>query len=171
MSFGCAAQRVSTVTQPCTKKLSSYDCLQINQFDFSEDFKKAKLSGSEYEKKYYIMRDGFQTRVQHQIYSLNLFDDVIIAKCPDDAESIIMLNGDITYMKRVSRADRIAAGALAGKARVDIEVDLVDFQSGEVVGEASFQGTSSGGSMFAGTTEQALENTSQLIADFIKNSY
>jgi hypothetical protein len=106
-----------------------------------------------------------------KIYNLNLFEDVVNAECPNDAENIVALKGDITYLKRVTKAARLLAGAYAGRARVDMDIHLVDFQTGDIIGAASVKGTSTGGSAFAGTTEEAFENTAQLIAEFIRNSY
>ena len=77
----------------------------------------------------------------------------------------------ITYLKRVTKAARLLAGAYAGRARVDMDIHLVDFQTGDIIGAASVKGTSTGGSAWAGTTEEAFENTAQLIAEFIRNSY
>ena len=117
-----------------------------------------------------ILRDGVQKRVQYHIYNLNLFEDVVNAECPSDAENIVALNGEITYLKRVTKVTRALTGAYAGRARVDVDIHLVDFQTGDIIGAASVKGTSSGGP-FGGTTEQAFENSAQIIADFIKNNY
>ena len=170
-TFGCAAKRICTVTKPCTTKLSNYDCLQIEQFTYEQSFREKKITDADDEMKANILRDGFQTRVQYHIYSLDLFEDVVEIECPTYAENIIALKGEITYLKRVTKATRILAGYMAGRARVDVDIQLVDFQTGDVVGAASVKGTSTGGSAFAGTTEQAYENAAQIIADFIKNSY
>ena len=170
-TFGCAAKRITTVTKPTTTKLSNYDCLQIEQFTYEQSFREKKITDEDDEMKANILRDGFQTRVQYHIYSLDLFEDVVEIECPTYAENIVALKGEITYMKRVTKAARIFAGAMAGRARVDVDVQVVDFQTGDVIGAASVKGTSTGGSIFAGGTEQAFENAAQLIAEFIKNSY
>ena len=168
-TFGCAAKRITTVTKPLTTKLSNYDCLQIEQFTYEQSFREKKIHDADDEMKANILRDGFQTRVLYHIYSLDLFEDVVETECPEDADKIIMLKGEITYLKRVTRAARMLGGAYAGRARVDMDIHLVDFQTGDIIGAASVKGTSTGGPL-GGLTEQAFENTAQLIAEFIRNS-
>ena len=170
-TFGCAAKRITIVTKPTTTKLSYYDCLQVEQFTYEQSFREKKIKDADDEMKANILREGFQTRAQYHIYSLDLFEEVVEIECPTYAENIVALKGEITYMKRVTKATRMFVGAYAGRARVDVDIQLVDVQTGEVVGAASVKGTSTGGSVFAGGTEQAFENSAQLIAEFIKNSY
>jgi len=165
-SFGCAAKRICTVTKPCTTKLSNYDCLKIEQFTYSQAFREKKITNADTEMKANILRDGVQKRVQYMIYNLNLFEDVVNTECPDDSENIVALKGEITYLKRVTKAARMFGGAYAGRARVDMDIHLVDFQTDDIIGAASVKGTSTGGPL-GGTTEQAFENSAQLIADFI----
>jgi hypothetical protein len=144
--------------------------LKIEQFTYSQAFREAKIKDADVEMKANILRDGLQQRVQYHIYTLSLFEDVVNAECPSDAEKIVALNGEITYLKRVTKAARLLGGAYAGRARVDMDIHLVDFQTGDIIGAASVKGTSTGGP-FGGTTEQAFDNSAQLIADFIKNNY
>jgi hypothetical protein len=170
-AFGCAAKKIITVTKPLTVKLSNYDCVKIDQFTYEQSFKEAKIKDEDDQKKADLLRDMFQKRVRYHIYALSLFKDVVETEPPANAGKIVVLKGEITYMKRVTQAARILAGAMAGRARVDVDVRLVDFQTGDEVGAASITGTSTGGGVWAAGTEQAFENAAQLIADFIKNSY
>jgi hypothetical protein len=133
-TFGCAAKKVCTVTKPCTTKLSNYDCLEIDQFIYSQAFRETKINDAGDEMKASILRDGLVTRVHYHIYTLSLFQDVVTAECPDDAEKIVVLKGEITYLKRVTNVTRFLAGAMAGRARVDVDIHLVDSQTGEEVG-------------------------------------
>ena len=171
MSFGCAAKRVCTVSIPCTTKLSNYDCIKIDQFTYEQSFKEAKIEDADDQMKADILRDMLQERVRYHIYALSLFKDVVKTECPADANKIVVLKGEITYMKRVTKAARILVGAMAGRARADVDIHLVDYQTNDVVGAASIKGTSTGGTVWAGGTEEAFENAAQITADFIKNSY
>ena len=60
---------------------------------------------------------------------------------------------------------------MAGYSGVAVTVQMVDPATESVLGEADIQGISSGGSIFAGTTEEAFGNTTQQIADFVKIHY
>lgn len=170
-TFGCAAKRICTVTKPCTTKLSNYECLQIDQFPYEQSFREEKIHDADDEMKANKLRDMFRERVQYHIYNLHLFGDVVDDECPYGTDSIVLLKGEITYMKRVTKAARVMAGAMAGRARVDVDIHLVDQQNDDVVGAASIKGTSTGGWIGAGGTEEAFENAAQIIADFIKNNY
>ena len=170
-TFGCAAKKIITVTKPPTTKLSNYDCVKIDQFTYEQSFKEAKIEDEDDQKKADALRDMFQERVRYHIYALSLFEDVVETEPPANAGKTVVLKGEITYMKRVTKAARILGGVMAGRARVDVDVHLVDFQTGDEVGAASIKGTSTGGGIWAGGTEDAFENAAQLIADFIKNSY
>ena len=170
-TFGCAAKRITTVTQPPTTKLSNYDCLKIDQFTYEQSFKEKKIVDADDEWKADKLRDMFQQRIKYHIYGLSLFEDVVYTEPYDDAGKIIVLKGEITYMKRVTKAARVLTGVMAGRARVDVDIHLVDHQTDDVVGAASIKGTSTGGWIGAGGTEEAFENAAQIIAEFIKNNY
>jgi hypothetical protein len=170
-SFGCAAKRITTVTKPLTTKLSNYECLKIDQFTYEQSFREKKIQDADDEMKANKLREMFQKRVRDQIFLLDLFEEVVETECPYDADNIILLKGEITYLKRVTKAARILAGAMAGRSRVDVDIQLIDHQTDDVVGAASIKGTSTGGWVGAGGTEEAFENAAQLIAEFIRNSY
>ena len=170
-TLGCAAKKITTVTKPVTTKLSNYDCVKIDQFTYEQSFKDEKIKDEDDRMKADTLRDMLLERVRYHIYALSLFKDVVSTEPPADARKTVVLKGEITYMKRVTKAARILVGAMAGRARVDVDVRLVDFQTGDEVGAASIKGTSTGGWVGAGRTEQAFENAAQVIADFIKNSY
>jgi len=170
-TFGCAAKRITTVTKPLTTKLSNYDCLQIEQFTYEQSFREKKIQDADDEMKANTLREMFQKRVRDHIFLLDLFEEVVETECPYGVDNIVLLKGEITYMKRVTKAARILAGAMAGRSRVDVDIHLLDHQTDDVVGAASIKGTSTGGWVGAGGTEEAFENAAQLIADFIKNNY
>jgi hypothetical protein len=67
----------------------------------------------------------------------------------------------------VSTAGRLMFGALAGRATVKATVDLNDTKENKKVGSFVVEGKSSGGSIFAGTTSQALEMAAEQIADYV----
>jgi hypothetical protein len=72
----------------------------------------------------------------------------------------------ITDVRGVSTAGRILFGGLAGRATVKAQVELIDTVKGKI-GELEAEGKSSGGTVFAGTTSQALERLAEQIVDYI----
>jgi len=63
----------------------------------------------------------------------------------------------ITNMRRVSNTARVLLGALAGTAKTTAEVIVTKVPSGEKVSTFTVVGESSGGSIFAGGTDQSIE--------------
>lgn len=61
-------------------------------------------------------------------------------------------------------------GAMAGRAGIDVEVELVDVKESRNIGTFVAQGRSSGGSVFAGTTPQAVERAAEQIVEFIQKN-
>jgi hypothetical protein len=163
--FGCAAKRITIVTMPVKAGLSNYDTLKIEPFYYSSA---VEIESQEKADK---LRDMFQERVKYDIYGLSVFEKVVTTESTRDTDRIVLLKGEITYMKRVTRFSRIMVGAMAGRSRVDVDIQLLDAQTGDILGQASIKGTSTGGSAFAGGTEEAFQNASQQVAEFIKNSY
>jgi len=60
--------------------------------------------------------------------------------------------------KSVSEDSRIAFGGLAGRARIKLRVNLFETGSDQPLGVVEVDGNSSGGTMFAGTNDDAIEN-------------
>jgi len=163
--FGCAAKKVLTVNLPLKSKLSKYNVLKINQFYYGPT---VEIKDQEKADK---LRDMFQERVKYHIYGLSLFEQVVDVEATKDIDRIVLLKGKITCMKRVTKFTRFMVGAMAGRARVDVDIQLVDGHTKDILGEANIKGTSTGGSVFAGGTEEAFKNAAQQVAEFINNSY
>lgn len=73
---------------------------------------------------------------------------------------------------RIGSVERVgsALGGLAGQARVALALDLIEVGTGTRVGAAQIEGLSSGGSAFAGTTEEAIEQTVNRIQRFLADA-
>lgn len=162
---GCAAKQIKTDLKPVKTKLSSYNILKIEKFYYDS---KVEIDSREKADK---LRDMFQDRVKYDLYNLSVFEKVIEEEAVRQGDRVVVLKGRITYMKRVTGATRVLFGAMAGRARVDVVVQLTDQRTGEVLGETDIKGTSTGGSIFAGGTEEAFQNASQLISEYIRANY
>lgn len=81
----------------------------------------------------------------------------------------ITIDADITAIKKVSKDERLWAGALAGRARVWIRVRVTDLNSGSQIETFEAEGESSGGSALAGTTGEAIERVAgEVLAEVVK---
>ena len=162
---GCSATRHISVNAPLKSTLSKYQIMKIEPFFYDstvEIMDQAKADA---------LKQMFQERVKYNIYTLNLFAKVVDKEPIQETERVVLLKGRITYMKRLTKTARIMLGAMAGRAGVAVHVQLEDGLSGESLGEADIEGKSSGGTIFAGGTEQAFEEAANQIAEFVKNNY
>ena len=82
----------------------------------------------------------------------------------------LKLNVEITKVKQVSGAARVLLGAFAGRAKVFAKCEIIDARTNEVLRKFEAEGESSGGSIFAGTTNQAIEEISKSIVNYIKSN-
>ena len=146
-------------------KLSSYNVFKIEPFIYDSSVEIDDQMKADQ------LKSMFQERVKYDIYNLSLFERVIENEAIETSDQVVILKGQITYMKRVTKATRIMFGAMAGRAGVAVDIQLLDASTKNILGEANVQGTSTGGSIFAGGTEEAFENAAQQITDFIKNNY
>ena len=67
----------------------------------------------------------------------------------------------------MSQGARILFGALAGQAGITAQVDVFDKRSGMVISSMVAKGQSSGGHVFAGMTQEAIDQAATQIADYL----
>jgi len=83
--------------------------------------------------------------------------------------NILLLETEISGIKRVDRGTRIWWGAMAGRGWIQLHVRLIDRDSKQVRGEAIIEGFSSAGNIFAGTTEDAIKEASAKAVEFVES--
>ncbi len=86
-----------------------------------------------------------------------------------DQNPDLVLTATLTDVYKVPRAARLIGGALAGQASVDADVVLRDAHGAEV-SRFHVTGKSSGGTIFAGTTDQALARAAEQVVAFIEQN-
>jgi len=131
-----------------------------------------------------VSLDGFktlsvsvQTKVEDSEREAQAFKEILISELKkknkwevvgSNPQSQLELSATITNLNKVGTAARLLAGAIAGRASVDVDVVLKDTK-GKVISQFAVNGKSSGGTIFAGTTDQALEKAAEQIAAFMQN--
>ena len=109
-----------------------------------------------------------ETLTVTQLRSKGVFQKVIAGSAASgDTPTDIRLRAKITELTKVGSTSRIMLGALAGRGKVVVASELVDARSGQSLGSFIAEGQSSGGSAFAGTTEQAIERAAEQIVEFV----
>jgi len=97
------------------------------------------------------------------------FGHVTSSYAPDMTGMGLKVTAEIRELRGVSEAGRIWFGGLAGRARLLVHVTVTDIKSGAPVETFDAEGKSSGGTVFAGTTDQAIQRTAeQIVAEIIK---
>ena len=100
---------------------------------------------------------------------------MIIAKLQTAGKWSIAKNGQaeidatIVEIKRVSAAARVMLGAMAGQASTSVNVIVKEKTTGNIINKFSVEGKSSGGTVFAGGTDQSVEKAAeQITAELVK---
>jgi hypothetical protein len=152
---GCASGGVMIDTVPSKVKLSSYSSLWVSI---------ASETASAEE------MDMLADMVVQKLRSSNTFKE-LSGPGENSAPLDLQLKLFIVDIRRVSLEDRATAGALPGKAKVLVDGELIDTASGGQIGSFRVEGKSSGGSVFAGDTQQAIIRASEMIVDYILDNY
>ena len=86
-----------------------------------------------------------------------LFREVSGDKTELGSGSGITIEAEIKEVRKISKDTRLWAGAMAGRARIRVQVRISDFNSGNQLETFEADGESSTGSALAGTTDEAIE--------------
>jgi hypothetical protein len=86
-----------------------------------------------------------------------LFKGVSGNKADAGSDSGIKIDADIKAIKQISKNRRSWLGALAGHARILVQVTISDLNAGNQMETFEVEGQSTGGSDLAGTTDEAME--------------
>jgi hypothetical protein len=153
---GCASTGTISVTTPMTVKLSTYKTMLLNV--------SSQVPGSSEE------AVQLETMTIVKLQEKGLFDKLISGSSSPNAQADLRLNAKIVRLKRVTSEARMWVGGAAGRAGIDVEVELFDSKEGKNIGAFVAQGRSSGGSVAAGTTPQAVERAVEQIVEFIQKN-
>lgn len=99
-----------------------------------------------------------------------LMESATVAAVVNDVDAAtIAIDMNITEVRAVGGASRFMFGAMAGRAGITVDVVLTQADTGEELGTLQATGKSSGGTIFAGTTNQAIEQVADQIVEYLGN--
>jgi Domain of unknown function (DUF4410) len=153
---GCASTGKISTTVPMTVKLSTYKTMLLN------------ISSQIPESSEEMVQ--LESMTIAKLRDKGLFEKIIVGSSSPDAQADLRLKAKIVALKKVSSGARVMVGAMAGRAGIDVEVELFDLKESKILGTFIAQGRSSGGTVFAGTTPQAIERAVEQIVEFIQKS-
>lgn len=156
LAVGCASTGQMNVKTPLTRNLSTYKTLQVQLspaprgwHDLAEQLRRDVV-------------DGLRAETRFNVISFSAE--------PSAVEADMLVKISLQEVREVTSQDRMMTGAFAGRGAVVADVDVVERQSGQILGSATMEGKTSGGSIFAGTTPEAIKRVSEKIVDFISQS-
>jgi hypothetical protein len=98
-----------------------------------------------------------------------MFKEVAANQADLGVGSGITINAQIVEIIKVSKNKRLWAGAMAGRAKIRIQVRVSDLNSGHQIETFEAAGESSGGSALAGTTDEAIERAAdEIVGQILK---
>lgn len=105
---------------------------------------------------------AFRNAIVTQLVNKRVFQSV-----SDMEQSDYVVRVNVVDLSEVSQGARIFFGALAGQASVTANVEIYDRRQDRVISAMVAQGTSSGGHVFAGTTQEAFDQAATQISDYL----
>ena len=152
----CASSGTLQTSIPMTVKLTDYKTMLIN---VSAQTPESAEEVAELEK---MTIDKLREK--------NVFGNVVPGSTSPEAAVELRLSLKIVQLHKVSRSARLMMGGLAGQASIVIEAELLDVKAGKTVGGFKVEAQSSGGTVFAGTTSQAIERAVEQIVGFVQKN-
>lgn len=151
---GCASSGQTLNAQAPTTKLSAYKSVVVNVTSSVPDTSRETLQ--------------LESMIVSTLNTAKTFPAVSGGSAGGTGE--LRVNAVITDLRRVSSGARVMLGAFAGRGNMTVDVKLVDTRDGKTVGSFTSQGTSSGGTVFSGTTDQAVELAARQIVEFLRQN-
>jgi len=152
MINGCASNGALHLLQPLEVNLTGYESMVVS---ISSNF-----PGNE--------KSQLESLIISKLRAKQLFEKVYSGEAAPNTDKALQMKGVIIEIKKVDAGSRMMLGALAGQARVLVNVSLIDLTANKIIGEFNAEGKSSGGSIFAGTTSQALDQAADQIVNLIQ---
>ena len=105
---------------------------------------------------------ALKAAIAAQLVSKRVFKSVA-----DAATSDYVLRVDIVEVSEVNQATRILLGALAGQSEITANCAVLERKGNKVIGSMVAKGASSGGHIFAGTTQETIDVVATKIVDYL----
>ncbi len=148
---GCSA-RSSSVVNTAPPDISSYSTLAVAVESQVADTDKEKTA--------------LASQIMALVKPRERFKEVRPAGARENKPRTLLLTATITNVKKVGGTKRFMLGVGAGRANVTAQVNLTDAKTGKAVGSYTVKGES-GGSAFAGGTEDAVNKASEQIVSVL----
>ena len=153
---GCESTGKSNLREPLTTKLSQFKSATVE----------VKSTVAKPPKRLDEFMAQLESRIIARLRSTNAFARIYPAAAIDSPSEIKILV-TITKVRDIDNTDRIMWGAFAGQANSQATVELLEQPSGKLLGIGDIEGKSSGGSVIAGTTPEAVDRVADQVVRLI----
>lgn len=159
LAVGCASTSTSTVRQPFTSKLGQFKSAAVE----------VKSTVAKPPAKLDEFMVQLESRIIAKLRSQNAFEKIFSAS--SDAPSELQITVTLTQIRDVNTFNRVMWGAMAGTAKSEALLEIRERSTGKLIGANNILGKSSGGSVFAGTTAEAVERVADEVVRQIQMNH
>lgn len=153
---GCASSEL-VVRKPLETKLNQYSKFIFNaESNVTEDVAEEIAS--------------LEELAINRVIELNLFKTTELGSGENADDGSLVVKAVITEINKVSGLTRFLIGAFAGKASMTIDITFHDAKTGVLLGEYDITGKS-GGTGYAGGTNEAISMAVDKIAEVLSQNY
>ena len=155
--FGCAARSSISLTAPIQVNLDGYSTVVVSVDSAGQD----DVSQEEIDSLTSMVVSTIRTSARF----LNVRPALVRTGAEESTADTLRMNVTITELRRVSDRARRIGGVFAGRARVELDVTVIDSQTNDLVAEQSVVGESD--AISYGGTEDALRHGAAAIAGWL----
>jgi hypothetical protein len=153
---GCASSGKYSMRQPLSVKLALFKSAIIE----------VKSSLPKNPEKLDEFKVQLESRIIAKLRERKAFEKIYPAAANDQPSELHILV-IITAVRDIDNYTRVMWGAFAGQANTQVTVELREKASGKLLGSAEIEGKSSGGSVFAGTTTEAVDRVADQVIQLV----
>jgi len=158
---GCSSTGQNTVRQPFQTKLSRFNSAYV-------EVKSTVANPPERFGEFLVQ---LESRIIADLRAQNTFKKIYSHAADPDNTAEVGILVIVSGVRNVDNFDRIMWGAMAGQAKTKALVEVRDRKTNELLGSAEIEGASSGGSVVAGTTGQAVDRVADEVVKIVVQNW
>jgi hypothetical protein len=110
--------------------------------------------------------EQLQIRIIVKLRAAKAFEKMY-SQAETDSHSDLRIAVTITKIRDVDNFNRFMWGAMAGQARTEATVEFTEQTTGKLIGSGRIEGKSSNGTVFSGTTSEAVERVADEVVKLV----
>jgi hypothetical protein len=156
---GCASTGNSTINQPFTAKLNQFKSATVE----------VKSTVANPPEKLDEFLEQLQIRTIVKLREAKAFEK-IYSQAETDSHSDLRITVIITNVRDVDNFNRVMWGAFAGQAKTEATIEFNEQATGKLIGSGKIEGKSSNGTIFSGTTPEAVDRVADEVVKIVEEN-